>query len=151
MTRYVVYRNGSNAANQGMIQRMAVALVNARNAAEACETEACSPGTPYATSRLKLARDVQAYSNQHFDAVAESRAPKADVRRLEEDDHMKLEDIEIGMRVHGDDCAPEDADQGYVTAINYETGMVEVAWDSCQSSEQLACGLKPGDLPEDTE
>lgn len=61
---------------------------------------------------------------------------------------MKLEDIEIGMRVHGDDCAPEDADQGRVIDINHETGMVEVAWDSLQSSWQLADGLEPGPLPD---
>ena len=60
---------------------------------------------------------------------------------------MNIKDIEIGMRVHADDCAPEDADQGYVTAINYDTGMVEVVWDTLQSSDQLAAGLKPGPLP----
>lgn len=60
---------------------------------------------------------------------------------------MDIAQVKVGMRVHADDCAPEDADQGYVTAINYETGMVAVAWDSLQSSEQLAEGLEPGDLP----
>ncbi|HEY6728326.1 MAG TPA: hypothetical protein VI197_30155 [Polyangiaceae bacterium] len=60
---------------------------------------------------------------------------------------MQLADVTIGMRVHADDCAPEDADQGYVLAVNQETGMVSVGWDSCQTTDQLASALKPGALP----
>lgn len=86
MTRYAVYRDGANAANQGTQLRCLVAVVEAPNAAAACETRASNPGTLYATSELVHAPGVHAYHNQHFWAKPASRASKADLARLEEDE-----------------------------------------------------------------
>jgi hypothetical protein len=86
--RYLVYRHGANGANQGGEMKRPVALVRAPSAAAACETVERSPGTLYATSELVLARGIHAYHNQSFSAVAVSRAPRADVRRVEQDDAL---------------------------------------------------------------
>lgn len=61
---------------------------------------------------------------------------------------MKITDIEIGMRVHADDCAPEDADSGIVLDIDHaRPDGVLVGWDTCQQSWQSAESLEPGPLP----
>lgn len=60
---YIVYRHGSNAANQSMCNRAPVAVVNARNATEAC----------------KLAREsgeFTVYVNQFLSAIPATRVSR---------------------------------------------------------------------------
>ena len=57
--RFLVYRNGSNAANQSMCNRMPVAIVEASDEHEAIEI---------------AAENVTFYNNQHGEAVAEEEA-----------------------------------------------------------------------------
>jgi len=67
LTTYVVFRHGSNAANQGMRERMPVAFVEATSAEQA------------------VARcDANCYVNQRLTAQPVSRAPRADIRELQE-------------------------------------------------------------------
>jgi len=63
MKRFLIYRNGSNAANQSMCDRMAVAIVTA-----AYEDEA----------RRIAEENVNFYANQTSEAVAEEEADKDD-------------------------------------------------------------------------
>lgn len=60
---YLVYRHGSNAANQSMCEKMPVAIVEADSAAEACDASG---------------EDAHCYNNQWLSAVAEYHAPAAD-------------------------------------------------------------------------
>lgn len=83
MTRYLVYRHGSNGANQSGLLVLPVAIVEAPSAQAACETVPRCPGTAYATECLRLAPAVHAYSGQHFSARPVSRAPALDVRRVQ--------------------------------------------------------------------
>jgi len=54
MAKWLIYRHGSNAANQGMCDKMAVDIVDAATAEQAVETS-----------------DVKCYANQHLTAVSE--------------------------------------------------------------------------------
>ena len=57
MTSFLIYRHGSNAANQSMTETAAVAIVDAANEDDA----------------KKIAgENLTCYNNQHFEAVAES-------------------------------------------------------------------------------
>ena len=69
MARYLVYRNGSNAANQSMCNRMAVAIVTAND-----ETEA----------REIAEQNVRFYANQSSEAVAEDDADTDDWNSVSE-------------------------------------------------------------------
>lgn len=62
---YVVYRHGSNAANQSLCNKRIVGTVTAGNRGEAC--------------RL-MARKVTVYRNQHLEAVPFSQLGKTDQR-----------------------------------------------------------------------
>ena len=62
---YVVYRHGSNAANQSACNKMIVGTIKASNRGEAC--------------RL-MARKVMMYRNQWLSAVPASRLGKAEKR-----------------------------------------------------------------------
>lgn len=62
-TRYLVYRQGSNAANQSLCNKMPVAIVAATSRQEAC----------------RIARqNVTFYANQVSEAVPESKANVTD-------------------------------------------------------------------------
>lgn len=63
MTTYVIYRTGSNAANQHMRHKEPVLIVDAANPEEA---------------KAKAAELVSCYANQHLGAVPASRVSKAD-------------------------------------------------------------------------
>lgn len=63
MARFLVYRNGSNAANQSMCNRMAVAIVTAENEW---------------TAREIAEQKVMFYTNQSSEAVAEDKADSDD-------------------------------------------------------------------------
>lgn len=63
MARFLIYRNGSNAANQPRCNRMAVAIVTASNAREA---------------RTLAEENVLFYTNQSSDAIAEDEADAGD-------------------------------------------------------------------------
>lgn len=64
---YVVYRNGSNGANQSE-HRLAVGFYDAPNRDAACEAA--------------LADGITCYNNQYLDAVPASKAPASDIRDL---------------------------------------------------------------------
>jgi hypothetical protein len=63
MQRFLIYRNGSNAANQSMCDRMAVAIVAANDAQEA---------------RAIAEENVLFYANQTSEAVTEEEADADD-------------------------------------------------------------------------
>jgi hypothetical protein len=63
MQRFLIYRNGSNAANQSMCDRMAVAIVTANDAQEA---------------RAIAEENVLFYANQTSEAVTEEEADADD-------------------------------------------------------------------------
>ncbi len=63
MATFLVYRNGSNAANQSMCNRMAVAIVTAEDASNA---------------RSIAEENVTFYANQSSEAVEESEADADD-------------------------------------------------------------------------
>jgi len=63
MTNYLIYRHGSNAANQSLTNKLAIDIVEAHNQSEACEIAATRN---------------DCYVNQFFSAVCESRANKED-------------------------------------------------------------------------
>lgn len=84
MKKYLVYRHGSNGANQSMTQTVPVVIVEAANATDACETIWDSIGTC-----LKLEPEVRAYSNQHFTARHVNSCRHADLEALE------LKEIEL--------------------------------------------------------
>jgi hypothetical protein len=63
MQRFLIYRNGSNAANQSMCDRIAVAIVTANDAQEA---------------RSIAEENVLFYANQTSEAVTEEEADADD-------------------------------------------------------------------------
>lgn len=68
-TTYLVYRYGSNAANQHLRGCMPVAIVEATSRNDACWVASLTVGV---------------YNNQWLAAVPLSRAPRADVREVQE-------------------------------------------------------------------
>ena len=86
MTAYLVYRHGSNSANQSLCDCAPVAIVTAISREEACRTE--SPDQPTVHDAAWLAADpsVTCWHNQYFSATPVSRARSADVRVVEERD-----------------------------------------------------------------
>lgn len=82
-TTYLVYRCGANAANQGMTERMPVAIVEATSQAEATATVRLSDDH-HAPSVLALDHDVTCWANQRFVAVPGSRASVRDWNSLVE-------------------------------------------------------------------
>jgi hypothetical protein len=69
MARFLIYRNGSNAANQSMCARMAVAIVAANDAQEA---------------RAIAEENVLFYANQTSEAVTEEEADSDDWNEVSE-------------------------------------------------------------------
>lgn len=63
MTKYLIYRHGSNAANQSRINKMAIDIIEAKSQ-EAAKTIAAGNHT--------------VYNNQFLSAVPESKAKKSD-------------------------------------------------------------------------
>ena len=87
MTHYLVYRHGSNAANQSMTPKMAVAIVEARSQDDAIarvRTRHPSLVTGYRDDMTVLPY-VSCYANQSFSAVPRSRANKDDWMQVVED------------------------------------------------------------------
>jgi hypothetical protein len=80
MTMYLVYRNGSNSANQSMCDQMPVAIVEAPSRAAACATVRHDGARldVHAPSYLALDESVECWANQHFTAVPRSRAKASD-------------------------------------------------------------------------
>jgi hypothetical protein len=70
VTDYLVYRHGSNAANQGMRDVAPLEIVSAESREKACE---------------QMAARTTVYANQHLRAVPVSRARAGDVREVEEE------------------------------------------------------------------
>jgi hypothetical protein len=89
MVKYLIYRHGSNAANQGMTDTMPVAIVEAKSREEALETVRHDPPgkmDPYAPSYLALDEDVEVWANQTLSARPLSRAKKSDVSAVRENE-----------------------------------------------------------------
>lgn len=63
MTSYLIYRHGSNAANQSMTPKMAVGIVEADT---------------YDEARRIAGEQVNCYANQHLELVAEDDADTDD-------------------------------------------------------------------------
>ena len=72
---YLIYRHGSNSANQSCCDCAPVAIVTAASREEACRTETLTAQTP---ARLVLDPTVSVWSNQHLSAVPRSRASAVD-------------------------------------------------------------------------
>lgn len=85
MPTYLLYRVGANRANQGD-HRVPVAIVEARNQAEATATE-IPGGVPDIDlpSASVLAPEITCWANQHLEAVPQSRAPDRDWNSVLED------------------------------------------------------------------
>jgi hypothetical protein len=82
---YIVYRHGSNSKNQSMCDCMPVAIVEASSRAVACRTEGPDqPRIDLPTCWLVANPDVECWVNQYFSATPCSRAPRADIREVEE-------------------------------------------------------------------
>ena len=62
-TNYLIYRHGSNSANQSMCNKMAIAIVAA---------------TSKDAAIMKAVEDHTVYANQFLSAVAESKANRED-------------------------------------------------------------------------
>lgn len=89
MTAYLVYRHGSNASNQSMRDVAPVAIVEAPSREAACETDGDEHPTVHSSLWLRLAPDVDCWANQRFSAVPLSRAPRADVREVQEQEAIR--------------------------------------------------------------
>lgn len=76
MTLYIVYRHGSNAANQSMTQVMAVGIWEAASRAEATQRAAVDPA-------------VVVYANQYLEARPYSRSSHADQEDAEYADRLR--------------------------------------------------------------
>lgn len=63
MTSYLIYRHGSNAANQSMTPKMAVGIVEAET---------------YDEARRIACEQVNCYANQHLELVTEAEADTDD-------------------------------------------------------------------------
>ena len=86
---YVIYRHGSNSANQSLCDKMPVALVEARNQREACET--MHDGDLHSPACLKLSPAIRAWANQRFSAKPASRASAADLDAAQEYERTAME------------------------------------------------------------
>lgn len=74
MPNFLIYRHGSNAANQGMCDKLPVAIVEAASPELAVEEESDPAPNLQSSPWLKLAPDVRRYVNQWFEAVPEAAA-----------------------------------------------------------------------------
>lgn len=83
MTSYLIYRHGSNAANQSMTPVAAVAIVDAANEDEAIRT---------------AGENLTCYNNQFFEAVAEA---DLDEDQCEDWDEVSMQDA--ALRSVGED------------------------------------------------
>lgn len=77
MTSYLVYRHGSNSANQSMTPKAAVAIVEAGD---------------YETALRNAQEFVNCYNNQHLELVAEDELSAEDT---EEWNEISLRDAEL--------------------------------------------------------
>ncbi len=87
MTHYLIYRHGSNRANQSMTPKTAVAIVEARSQDDAvAKVRARHPSlvTGYRDDMTGLPY-VSCYANQRFSAVPRSRANREDWMQVVED------------------------------------------------------------------
>lgn len=84
-TLYLVYRTGTNSANQSLRTVAPVALVEADSRSAACETTwlGSEPSVDHCPV-LALATYVTVWAGQTLHAVPASRAPRADVREVQE-------------------------------------------------------------------
>ena len=87
---YLVYRNGSNSANQSLCNCAPVAIVTASTREEACKTDAPERPTLHDSAWLAADPSVTCWHNQHFSAVPVSHARSADLRAVEEHDGFAL-------------------------------------------------------------
>ena len=84
LTKYLILRYGSNAANQGMRKVMPVAIVEARNRAEAVRAESLANPTLHDAAWLALDSSITCWANQWFEAIPVSKAPRSLVREVRE-------------------------------------------------------------------
>lgn len=78
---FLIVRHGSNAANQGMCDRLPVAIVSAPTGKEACE---------------KAAERINCYANQHLEWVAEKDVDADEWNAVLENDAIARENGEEG-------------------------------------------------------
>lgn len=96
MTQYLVYRKGSNSANQSMtVGWVPIAIVRAKSR-EAAEATTWGGEKPSVHSCPRVAAEVVAHcgnldvwSNQYLKAVPESKAPRGDWNAVLEEDAMR--------------------------------------------------------------
>lgn len=81
MKSYLIYRHGSNAANQSMAQTSAVGIVDANDAAAAKEI---------------AAENLTCYNNQYFEAVLES-----DLSEKQVEDWNEINSRDAELRADG--------------------------------------------------
>lgn len=81
MISFLIYRIGSNAANQSCRDRMAVAIVDAPTEALALE---------------HAALNIEHFAGQHFEAVPEKEADSDDWNAVVEDD--EIQELNVGYR-----------------------------------------------------
>jgi hypothetical protein len=88
LTSYLIYRHGSNTANQSMCNRAPVAIVEATSRDEATRTVRHDGAKLdfHAPSYLALDESVDCWANQHFTAVPQSRAKAIDWNAVAERD-----------------------------------------------------------------
>ncbi|MBW7866546.1 MAG: hypothetical protein H3C30_19295 [Candidatus Hydrogenedentes bacterium] len=124
MSEYLIYRHGSNAANQHMCQTATVAIVEARNQEEA---------------KTLAAQKVTVYNNQHLEAVPRSRA------RTEDWNDQAMQDAESEM-------TRQEARQRIEDAAHDIGPDCHAAWaGSCRQDKEEAVnrvvdGVDPGEV-----
>ena len=75
---YLIYRHGSNSANQSCCDCAPVAIVTAASREEACRTETPESPTVHDSAWLAADPSVDCWHNQYFSAVPRSRASARD-------------------------------------------------------------------------
>jgi len=111
MTQYLVYRTGSNAANQSCtFEPVPIAIVEAKSREEACRTEWLEKISVHGCPKLvgEIVADcgnLDVWSNQHLHAVPQSKARKSDW---------------IAVLEAWDDDRPEYADEDAAYAAMFE-------------------------------
>jgi hypothetical protein len=71
---YLVYRHGSNAANQHLCNKMPVAIVTAVSREKACRTETLENPGVYDSAWLAADSSVSCWANQYFSATPRQRS-----------------------------------------------------------------------------
>lgn len=125
MPKYLVYRTGSNAANQPMtLAPVPIAIVQATSPDKACETtwgdeRPSIHGCPtLAAEVLHHCGNLEVWANQSLHAVPESRAKLTDWNAVLEADSLRPSDDELEAEHAAWAAEAEDANREYYESLH---------------------------------